>query len=91
MVLRVEDTATLTVAREPLRFETFALSLSITNGFKLRLLGLAGAGPVVLWASSNLLSWDPLLSNGPVIGYLDLTDPHATNQMFRFYRATEGP
>lgn len=86
----VSAAATVTVTREPLRFDTSDFGFRATNGFKLRLLGLAGTGPVVVWASSNLLSWSPLLTNAPVIGQLELSDPDATNSAFRFYRATEG-
>ena len=84
-------TTALTVIREPLRFETTPDALSFTNGIAhLRLLGLAGAGAVTVFASTNLTDWETVLSHAPVAGSLDFDDTGATNTA-RFYRAVEGP
>jgi len=82
---------TVTVVREPLRFETTPDALSFTNGTAhLRLAGLAGAGTVTIFASTNLTDWETVLSHAPVAGTLDFDDTAATNTA-RFYRAVEGP
>lgn len=84
--------ATLTVTREPLLFDTSPTALRLTaGGLQLRLLGLAGAGPVVLFTSTNSLDWESILTNPPVVGILDLLDRGATNRLQRFYRAIEQP
>ena len=81
----------VTVVREPLRFETTPDALSFTNGTAhLRLAGLAGAGAVTIFASTNLTDWESVLSHAPVAGSLDFDDTGATNTA-RFYRAVEGP
>jgi hypothetical protein len=81
----------VTVVGEPLRFETAADALQITNGVvHLRLSGLAGTGPVVFFVSTNLTEWNPVLTNSPTTGSLDFDDTNATYQA-RFYRAVENP
>ena len=82
----------LAVLGTPLVFDTSPEGLQITNGsIHLRLLGAPGLGPVVIYASSDLLSWQPIFTNPPIIGPLDFTDPGITNQPWRFYRASENP
>ncbi len=81
----------LTVLRTPLRFDNGPPGIQVTNGIAyLRLLGASDVGPVVLFASTNLLVWEPILTNPPVIGEVLFTCPAATNQSRRFYRAYEG-
>jgi hypothetical protein len=83
---------TVTVTRDPLRFDTSAGGLNMTNeALHLRLTGLAGAGAVVLQASTNVVDWEPIYTNPAVVGPLDLTDETVTNNPTRFYRAIEGP
>jgi hypothetical protein len=78
---------TLTIAGGAFQFVvTGGLQLS-TNGFKLQLSGLAGQGPVILQASSNLIDWSPIFTNPPAIGVIELVDPAATTRSARFYRA----
>ena len=82
----------LTVLGMPLVFDTSAGGLLATNGgLNLRLLGASGAGPVVIYASSDLLTWQPIFTNAAVIGRLEFTDPGITNRPVRFYRASENP
>jgi hypothetical protein len=82
--------ATLTVLRSLPLFESSGSGLLMTpGGLALRLKGLAGSGPITLYASSNLLDWFPILTNPPVLGSLDLLDRSATNAPSRFYRAVE--
>jgi len=82
--------AALTVTREPLRFDTSAHAMYVSNGvFQARLLGLAGAGPVVIFTSPDLRAWTPLLTNPPVVGSLEFIDPTVFNADHRYYRAAE--
>jgi hypothetical protein len=78
----------LTVLRTPLRFDGDPL---LTNGLaQVHLSGASGVGPVVLLASSDLLSWEPVLTNPPVIGPVEFVDPGIAGPGRRFYRAFEG-
>jgi hypothetical protein len=82
--------AVLTVTREPLRFDTSPFALEMTSsGFRLRLLGLAGAGPIEIYASSDLAVWATVFTNPPLLGTLEFIDPMATNATQRYYRAAE--
>jgi len=88
----VSPATTLNLTRWPLLFSsTNGVSQMTTNGFKLRLTGLAGQGPLVVYASANLLDWLPIFTNSPVVGAFDFTDASATNQPSLYYRASEGP
>ena len=82
----------LAVVGTPLVFDTSPDGLQITNGgIHLRLLGSSGLGPVVVYASSDLLTWQPIFTNPPMSGPIDFTDPGISNQPCRFYRASENP
>jgi hypothetical protein len=59
------------------------------GGFQMRVNGLAGAGPAIVYASTNLVDWESILTNSPVVGSWDLLDADATNRPMRFYRAAE--
>jgi hypothetical protein len=85
---RTSAPTVLTVQRTPLRFDTSILGLQ-TNNFHLLLLGASGVGPIIVYASSNLLDWSPLFQNPPVIGSVDFNDPWLASAPPRFYRAAE--
>jgi hypothetical protein len=59
------------------------------EGFRFRLNGLSGIGPVVIYGSTNLLDWSPLFTNPPTAGSLEFLDPSAITNRLRFYRAGE--
>jgi hypothetical protein len=81
--------ATLNVLPPSLYFIP-ALSGFDTNGnFSLYLAGASGGENIVLFASTNLIDWQPIFTNPPVSGNLILTDPAATNLPQRFYRFGE--
>ena len=81
----------LTVLRTPLQFDNCPGGIQMTNGeAHLRLSGASGVGPVVLLASSDLLAWEPILTNPPVIGPVEFIDAGIAGQTRRFYRAFEG-
>jgi len=84
--------ATLTVTRQPARFDTSPANLGMTDGgFHMRVTGLAGQGPSIIYASTNLVDWDGIFTNPPYVGTLDFLDSTATNLPLRFYKAVEGP
>jgi len=56
-------------------------------GFRLKLEDVALTNVVVIFASTNLVDWNSILTNLPVPGSLPLLDPAATNFPRRFYRA----
>jgi hypothetical protein len=60
-----------------------------TNGLQLRLNGVFASQSVVIYASTDLLSWLPILTNPPATGSVLFLDSSATNRPRRFYRATE--
>ena len=71
----------------PLRFATSNGSLGYTNGqFALTLTGPPGSN-VVVSASSDLQTWNPLITNQLSGGTLRFTDATATNFSRRYYRA----
>ena len=82
------DEVTFTPDPEPLRFD-ISSSYATNNGFMLRLTGLSGHGPLVLYASTNLTNWEPIFTNPPQTGGLQFLDSSDTNQPVRFYRAQE--
>ena len=82
--------AVLAVARAPLRFDTSPGAMAMTDaGLRVRLLGCSGLSSVVIYASSDLAVWQPILTNSAVTGTLEFQDPLATNSPWRFYRASE--
>jgi sugar lactone lactonase YvrE len=71
------------VLESALRFDTSAGSLIVTNGLlAMRVNGPAGTN-VVVEASTNLLNWVPILTNGLP---LDLSEPLSAGP-YRFFRA----
>ena len=74
-----------------LSFDTSPGSLQMTNGaFRMRVLGSSGQGPVVIYASTNLVSsWAPIYTNPSPTDPFEYLDSKATNFPRRFYRAFE--
>ena len=59
------------------------------GGFVVLVTGLSGHGPVVLHASTDLLSWAATRTNPPAVGSSQFLDTSATNDVQRFYRVEE--
>jgi hypothetical protein len=79
--------AGLTVLRQTPQFSGL---LQFTNGgFGLQLNLLSGHGNVILEASTNLVDWQAIYTNPPVIGSFQYFDLNATSLPARFYRAFE--
>jgi hypothetical protein len=67
-----------------------ATGCGVTNGgFRLRINGLTGHGPVVILANGTPGAWSPLFTNPPVTGSLTYLDTSASGNPQRFYRAEE--
>jgi alpha-tubulin suppressor-like RCC1 family protein len=79
---------TLTVLRSTPWFNPVGGKLT-GDGFGLEVDRLSGHGIIVIYASSNLVDWFPILTNSPQVGTLELVDPNATNMPAGFYRAQE--
>ena len=60
-----------------------------TNGLKLELDSVYAANSVVIFASTDLVSWLPIFTNPPAAGSVLFLDSAATNAALRFYRAQE--
>ena len=74
----------------PLRIDIARLSSPPGNrSFPLQLAGLTANGPVIIYASSNLLDWSAIFTNPPTIGPLQYLEAPPTGQAARFYRASE--
>jgi len=71
-----------------LRFSTDSIQLA-KEGFRVRLDGVRGTNGVVIAASSDLVTWNPLATNPPVYGAVQVLDPGTTNFVRRFYRANQ--
>jgi hypothetical protein len=75
---------------EPFAFNTSATGLLMTsNGLQLQLDGIYATNSVIIYASTDLSSWLPILTNPPANGSVLFLDSLATNQPRRFYRAKE--
>jgi hypothetical protein len=59
-----------------------------TNGFRMRLLGASGVGSLILYSSTNLVIWEPILTNPPANGPSEFVAPTSSEPQ-RFYRASE--
>ena len=84
----VTNNAALTVL--PLVFNASSTNLLMTtNGLQFRLDSVYATQSVVIFASTDLVSWLPILTNPPATGSVLFLDTAATNLPQRFYRAVE--
>jgi hypothetical protein len=58
------------------------------SGLQMQLDNLTGSA-VVIYASTNLLLWNPIYTNPPATGSIQFLDSNATRFPFRFYQAQE--
>jgi hypothetical protein len=83
-------TANATLAVKPFAFTTGGTNLLMTtNGFQLQVNGIFASQSMVIYASTDMISWLPILTNPPATGSVRFLDSAATNWSQRFYRATE--
>jgi hypothetical protein len=66
------------------------LSLTNNGNFQFSFIGETGSASLIE-ASTNLVNWDPLLTNSPFNGSLNFVDPQTTQFPQRFYRVTIYP
>lgn len=80
----------LTVLRTTPYFDSTASSFGLdARGFLLPLKGLSGHGDIIISASKDFVNWEPILTNPPAVGSIELFDTTATTAPARFYRAVE--
>jgi hypothetical protein len=60
-----------------------------TNGFQFQVTSVNGTGPIVIYASTDLIAWKPILTNSQCVGTVSFIDTNATNLPGCFYKATE--
>jgi hypothetical protein len=74
----------------PLVFNAGSTNLVMTtNGLQFRLDSVYATNSVVIFTSTDLVSWLPVFTNPPATGSVLFLDSAATNTPQRFYRATE--
>jgi hypothetical protein len=76
------------VVQPVLEFDT-AATQPTPQGLSLQVNGARGTNAVVLYASTNFVSWVSILTNPPVQGSAQFLDSTATNRPRRFYRAVQ--
>jgi hypothetical protein len=80
--------ARLTVLRSTPQLAITADASAGTGEVHLRLSGLSGLGTIVIYSSIDLVDWQPIWTNQPVVGTLQFIDESSANPQ-RFYRAVE--
>ena len=82
----------MTLSIPPLKLEVTGINTAATNGaFDVQLTGSSGLNPVIIYASTNLLDWQPLFTNPPTTGTIEFTDTPPTFISQKFYQAIEQP
>jgi len=88
--VRMGPPINLIVNRSPLILNAWTpVALPPNVGFRLGVSGACGTGPLVVYASTNLTVWEPILTNPPTMGSSQLIDVRAINSTRRFYRVAE--
>jgi len=81
---------TVVVSPASLQFNSSPAALRQTSsGFALEVDGAHGTNPVVIYASTNSVNWQPIYSNAPVLGSVQFLDSASSNYFRRFYRASQ--
>ncbi|HXA45700.1 MAG TPA: hypothetical protein VNZ25_09350 [Candidatus Angelobacter sp.] len=60
-------------------------------GFQLEVEGAPGTNVVIIEASSDLIHWQPVFTNAPILGTVQYLDTSAPGLAGRFYRAEQQP
>ena len=84
----ISSNAALVVQPFQFNADAGALQMSAT-GFSMKLDSVYAPNALVIYASTNLINWEPVFTNPPVTGPVMFVDPKATNFSKRFYRASE--
>jgi hypothetical protein len=81
---------TVVVLSSNLQFNTDLANLwNNAEGMHLRVDGARGTNAVIIYASTNLVYWEPVFTNQPEQGSVQFIDPVAANMPRRFYRAIQ--
>ncbi len=80
-------------------FSVTARMITITNspstlyldgqGFHLQMSGFTSHGNIIIYGSTNLVTWQPIFTNPPVTGSLNFVDTNALNEPSQYYRVAE--
>ncbi len=82
----------MTLNVRQLIFNIATTNFLTTNGaVQMQLTGSTGANPVTIFASSDLVNWEPVFTNAPTTDPIDFTDMPPTGLSQRYYRAIEQP
>jgi hypothetical protein len=85
-------TGVVTVVVSPTNLQFNADPANLWNhagAMHLRVDGARGTNEVIIYASTNLLDWEPIFTNQPEQGSMQFTDFTVTNRPYRFYRAIQ--
>jgi alpha-tubulin suppressor-like RCC1 family protein len=82
----------INVSVPPFQFNLSALTWQPANGsVTLQLTGASPTNSVEIFASTNLLQWQPIFTNPPTSNPITFTDTPPPNVLQRFYRAMQIP
>jgi hypothetical protein len=87
--LRASSPLLTTATSAPFRIVALIDTQWTNSGFMLQLNGTNTAGPTIIYASTNLLSWTPIYTSPPTPNSIQFLDTLSTNFPARFYRAVE--
>ncbi|HYG22902.1 MAG TPA: Ig-like domain-containing protein [Verrucomicrobiae bacterium] len=68
---------------------SLASATNLQTGHMVKLKGLSGTGPVVIYATTNLAEWDVVWSNSPPASQFEFHDPQSVGEAGRFYKAIQ--
>jgi hypothetical protein len=74
---------------EPFKIVPLIEGQRTSSGFMLQLNGNNSLGTIVIYASTDLMSWTPIYTNPPTTNIIQYLDTFSTNYPVRFYRAVE--
>lgn len=84
------NSVTVVVLPASLRFNPVANLHLGAQGLQLQVDGAVGSAAVVLFRSTDLMDWQPILTNIPALGSVQFLDTSAGNSARVFYRAMQG-
>ncbi len=56
---------------------------------QLQMSGFTSHGNIIIYGSTNLVTWQPIFTNPPVTGSLHFVDTNALNEPSQYYRVAE--
>jgi hypothetical protein len=87
---RATGALAVNVTANILRFNIAPEALNLSaGGLLLNVGGAVGTNAVVIYASTNLIQWQSILTNSPASGSAQFLDPSAGAAPYRFYKAVQ--